>query len=42
LEALKFLADDALWTIAREQMLEDRQVRMQTLMDANCHFICGR
>ena len=35
LEALKFLSDDALWTIAREQMLEDRQVRMQTLMDAN-------
>ena len=35
LEALRFLSDDALWTIAREQMPEDRQVRMQTLMDAN-------
>ena len=35
LEALKYLSDDALWTIAREQMPEDRQVRMQILMDAN-------
>jgi hypothetical protein len=35
LEALKFFSDDALWTIAREQMPEDRQVRMQTLMNAN-------
>jgi hypothetical protein len=35
LEALRFLSDDALWTIARDQMSEDRQVRMQTLMDAN-------
>jgi hypothetical protein len=35
LEALKFLSDDTLWTIVREQMPEDRQVRLQTLMDAN-------
>jgi hypothetical protein len=35
LEALTFLSDDALWTIAREQMPEDRQVRMHTLMNAN-------
>jgi hypothetical protein len=35
LEALIRLSDDALWTIAREQMPADRQVRMQTLMDAN-------
>ena len=35
LEALKYLSDDALWTIAREQMPEVRQVRMQILMDAN-------
>jgi hypothetical protein len=35
LEALKSLSDDALWTIAREQMPEDKQVHMQTLMDAN-------
>jgi hypothetical protein len=32
LEALAFLSDDTLWTIAREQMPEDRQVRMHTLM----------
>jgi len=35
LEALTYLSDDALWTIAREQMPEDRQVRLQTLMEAN-------
>jgi aspartokinase len=35
LEALTFLSDDALWTIVRERMPEDRQARMQTLMDAN-------
>lgn len=35
LEALMFLSDDALWTIAREHMPEDRQARLQALMDAN-------
>ncbi len=35
LEALTFLSDDALWTIAREHMPEDRQARLQALMDAN-------
>jgi hypothetical protein len=35
LEALAHLSDEALWTIAREQMAQDRQARMQVLMDAN-------
>ena len=35
LEALTSLSDDALWTIAREQMPEDRQARLQALMEAN-------
>jgi hypothetical protein len=35
LEALTYLSDDALWTIAREQMPEDRQTRLQALMEAN-------
>lgn len=35
LEALKHLSDDALWTIAREQMANDIQERMQVLMDKN-------
>jgi hypothetical protein len=35
LEALTYLSDEALWTIAREHMAEDRQDRMQTLMEAN-------
>ena len=35
LDALAHLSDDALWTIAREQMPEDRQVRLQALMDRN-------
>jgi hypothetical protein len=35
LEALKFLSDDALRTIAREQLPSDVQSRMQTLMDRN-------
>lgn len=35
LEALKCLSDDALWTIAREQMSEHLQSRMQVLMDKN-------
>ena len=35
LDALKFLSDEALWTIAREQMPRQQQDRMQTLMDRN-------
>jgi hypothetical protein len=35
LDALKNLSDDALWTIAREQMTDDLQIRMQDLMDKN-------
>jgi hypothetical protein len=35
LEALRYLSDDALWTIAREQMTETKQTRMQMLMDRN-------
>ena len=35
LDALVHLSDDALWTIAREQMPEDRQIRLQSLMDRN-------
>jgi hypothetical protein len=35
LEALRFLSDDALWTIAREQMAANKQAQMQTLMDKN-------
>lgn len=35
LAALRHLSDDALWTIAREQMPQDVQDRMQTLMDKN-------
>jgi hypothetical protein len=35
LEALKNLSDDALWTIAREQMPEHLQSQMQSLMDKN-------
>ena len=35
LDALKNLSDDALWTIAREQMPDDLQIRMQDLMDKN-------
>ena len=35
LDALEHLSDDALWTIAREQMPEDHQSRMQTLMESN-------
>ena len=35
LEALKHLSDDALWTIAHEQMPQDVQDRMQMLMDRN-------
>lgn len=35
LDALAHLSDDALWTIAREQMSADLQARMQVLMDKN-------
>lgn len=35
LQALRYLSDDALWTIAREQMAADAQARMQALMDRN-------
>jgi hypothetical protein len=35
LQALHYLSDDALWTIAREQMPLDVQKQMQVLMDKN-------
>lgn len=35
LQALHYLSDDALWTIAREQMPDEQQAQMQTLMDKN-------
>jgi len=35
LQALHFLSDDALWTIAREQMASESQEQMQVLMDKN-------
>lgn len=35
LQALHALSDDALWTIAREQMASNTQARMQILMDKN-------
>jgi len=35
LAALQYLSDDALWTIAYEQMPDTQQKRMQTLMDKN-------
>jgi hypothetical protein len=35
LAALQHLSDDALWTIAREQMPEDVQARAHALMDKN-------
>lgn len=35
LEALRHLSDDALWTIAREQMPDDVQARAQTLLERN-------
>ena len=35
LAALEHLSDDALWTIAREQLPASIQARMQTLMDEN-------
>jgi hypothetical protein len=35
LYAMRFLSDDALWSMAREQMPLDKQGRMQVLMDKN-------
>ncbi len=35
LRALAYLSDDALWTIAREQMPSAKQAQMQLLMDKN-------
>lgn len=35
LAALRYLSDDALWTIARETMADDQQKRQQVLMDKN-------
>lgn len=35
LDALKHLSDDALWTIAAEQLPPSTQARMQELMDRN-------
>jgi hypothetical protein len=35
LDALQHLSDDALWTIAREQLPEEVQARAHTLMDKN-------
>jgi hypothetical protein len=35
LDALHHLSDDALWTMAREQVPEDAQARAHTLMDKN-------
>jgi hypothetical protein len=35
LQALRYLSDDALWTIAREQMPQEIQARMQVLLDKN-------
>jgi hypothetical protein len=35
LEALTSLSDEALWTLACAQMVQDKQARMHVLMDAN-------
>ncbi len=35
LNALTLLSDEALWTIAREQMAGTKQARLQTLMEEN-------
>lgn len=35
LAALRYLSDDALWTIARDTMPEPQQTRLQVLMDKN-------
>ncbi len=41
LDALHHLSDDALWTIAREQMPEDVQARAHALMDKNTRGTIG-
>ena len=35
LQALRYLSDDALWALMREQMAAETQARLQTLMDKN-------
>jgi hypothetical protein len=35
LEALTHLSDEALWTLARAQMAQDKQARLQGRMEAN-------
>jgi hypothetical protein len=35
LEALTHLSDEALWTLARDQVAQDKQARMHVLMEAN-------
>lgn len=35
LRALSYLSDDALWTMAREQLANEKQERMHLLMDKN-------
>jgi hypothetical protein len=35
LQALRYLSDDALWAMTREQMAAEAQARLQTLMDKN-------
>ena len=35
LQALHYLSDDALWTIAREELSIEKQTQMQNLMDKN-------
>lgn len=42
LQALHYLSDDALWTIAREQMASNSQARMQILMDKNSLGTIGK
>ena len=39
LEALRYLSDDALWTIAREQIADPIQARANMLMDKNSRAI---
>jgi hypothetical protein len=41
LDALQHLSDDALWTMAQEQMPDDVQSRAQFLMDRNARGIIG-
>ena len=39
LDAIQHLSDDALWTIAREQMPEDVRARAHALMDKNSRSV---